>query len=179
MASEPEERPEFQSGFAAGSWSPERRERQSEMVTRLAAEGRFGGPETGRRGGIASGIARRKRRAPVQEVFAEKARNLATELANELTRMALHGSSEKTKLDAMRLLMDSTDWVEKLLRSDEKELSKLSGKELDEALHAAIADTLGVSVDDLQTQITDAEVVGDNDEEEEVDGEIDPDDGQY
>lgn len=161
-----------ETGFGKAGWSPERKEEKRQLALRLMEEGRFSTTEQRRQGALAKAASIRRQKASVQEVLAETGRENAPIIAAEAMKIIRSSTSnDKSKLDAMRLLMDATAYVDSVNRESERDLAKLSGKELDEALKARLAEVLGVDVSELEENPPDADVVEPPDSEE-VDGEV-------
>ena len=126
------------SGFAAPDyWTPERREEQKQRRKKLFDEGRLGGRQPG---------AGRPRKTTVAEVVSDKASEKAPQIANMLLNMALNNKSDAMKLGAVDRLKGYEDSHQKNMRDDEKEIAKLSGKSLDQALQDTLAE-YGVQYD--------------------------------
>jgi hypothetical protein len=120
------------SGFADPSyWSPEKREAQSQLAKKMYEEGRFGGKQPG---------AGRPKIKTVTQVIAEEAQKDGIAIYKELKRMMLQSRSDSVKLGAMDRVFAREDQHQKLMRDDEKEVLKLSGKSLDAAVSEALAE---------------------------------------
>jgi hypothetical protein len=128
------------SGFAReGYWdetSPDnpgmtRREAKAAWARKAYEEGRFGGKQPG---------AGRPKIKTVTQVIAEEAQKDGIAIYKELRRMMLQSRSDSVKLGAMDRLFSREDMHQKLMRDDEKEVLKLSGKSLDVAVAEALAE---------------------------------------
>lgn len=132
------ERP--RSGFArSGYWDEAdpkepaltRREAKAAWARRAFEEGRFGGKQPG---------AGRPKIKTVTQVIAEEAQKDGLAIYKELKRMMLQSRSDSVKLGAMDRVFAREDQHQKLMRDDEKEVMKLSGKPLDQALAEVLAE---------------------------------------
>lgn len=120
------------SGFASPDyWTPERREEKRQWAKQMVAEGRIGGRQPG---------AGRPRKQSVAEVVAEKSAEKGDKIASKLLDLALNHKAPSVNLGAIDRLNKYEQDYEKNMRDDEKELRKLSGKSLDEALKDVLAE---------------------------------------
>lgn len=131
--------PRRRSGFADPTWwdtiGPQgltRREEKSLEAKRMVAEGRIGGARPG--------AGRPRKNKSVAEVVTEKAQEKANTIARELISMATTHNSPSVKLGAIDRINKFEQDLEKNMRDDEKELRKLSGKSLDQALAEVLAE---------------------------------------
>lgn len=136
-APEPPEKPRQRvgSGFSRpGYWnepsdddpSITRREAKSLWAKEMVAQGRIGGKRPG--------AGRPRKNKSLAEVVTEKATENADQIAKELMRMAMQGKSDHIKLGAVDRINKFEQDLEKNMRDDEKELRRLSGSSLEEAL---------------------------------------------
>lgn len=128
------------SGFAAPGYYDEideetgltRREAKSLWAKKMYEEGRLGGRQPG--------AGRPKKNKSVAEVVTEKASEKADKIASELIQMATQHKSPSVKLGAIDRINKFEQDLEKNMRDDEKELRKLSGKSLDQALQEVLSE---------------------------------------
>lgn len=147
----PVEKQRTLSGFASKEhWSPERRRAQSEWAKKAHEEGRFGGKQPG---------AGRPKNKTVAEVIAEKAQNDGDMIYRELKAMVLNKSAS-VKLGAIDRILAAEQTVQKNMRDDEKEILKLSGKQLDSAINDAL-ELLGANLPDVDLSPDDYEELPD------------------
>lgn len=141
-----QEQPRRRSGFARKGWwdetDPEtgltNREKKSLEAKRMVQEGRIGGARPG--------AGRPRKNKPVAEVVTEKAAEKGERIASKLMDLALNHKSPSVNLGAIDRLNKYEQDYEKNLRDDEKEIRKLSGKALDQAL-AEVLEEHGVGYD--------------------------------
>ena len=106
-------------------WTPERRKEKSEQAKRLVAEGKFGGKQPG---------AGRPRIKTVSEVISEEAQKDGNKIYRELKQMMFDNRSPGIKLAAIDRVLKAEQDVLKNMRDDEREIAKLGGRQLQEAL---------------------------------------------
>lgn len=143
-------------------------ERQSirarETALRLMEEGRFSTPEQRSAGGHAAAAAKRRRKQPLQDIMSEMSRDVAPELFNITMGIARSvNTSARDRIAAIQLLMNATDWSERIIREDEARFAKLKGEDLQKALAGAMAEYLGVDTSYMEKilglEVQDADVV--------------------
>lgn len=127
-----------------------RREKQSIWARNKIRDGSFGGRP---------GQGGRPRIKTVTEVIAERARDDADRIYDQLKRMAFHGRSDNVRIAAIDRMLDSDQYVDKTRREDEKELARLSGTELDDRLWEIVQGIFSGASDDQE--VVDADVVDD------------------
>lgn len=140
------------SGFADPAyWTPEKREAQRQMARKLHEEGRLGGRQPG---------AGRPRTKTVAEVVSETAQQKSDVIARKLMEMVNH-KSPSISLGAIDRIHTFEQAVQKNMRDDEKEILKLSGKSLDQAL----ADVLSEHGVEYDYELSDSEIEEDGSED--------------
>lgn len=151
-----------ETGFAAAGWTPERRQRQREAALRLISEGRMGGPEFGKLGGAPKSKAFQRKKL-MQEFLAEQARE-NSKLVNDAILSMIRSEDKRIKVEGVKLYMAAEEFVKRHEREDEREILKLSGSSLDDALRDAFSEIAGVDLfAALEEGVVDAEVVEDED----------------
>lgn len=125
--------PRRRSGFADPNyWTPERREEKSQWAKKMVQEGRIGGARPG--------AGRPRKNKPVAEIVTEKASEKGERIASKLLDLALNHKAPSVNLGAIDRLNKYEQDYEKNMRDDEKEIRKLSGKSLDDALKDVLAE---------------------------------------
>lgn len=107
------------------------REKKKQWATKMVQEGRIGGARPG---------AGRPRKESVAQVVAEKSAEKGERIASKLLDLALNHKAPSVNLGAIDRLNKYEQDYEKNMRDDEKELRKLSGKSLDDALKDVLAE---------------------------------------
>lgn len=128
-----------------------RREAQRQLARKLHAEGRLGGRQPG---------AGRPRTKTVAEVVSETAQQKSDVIARKLMEMVNH-KSPSISLGAIDRIHTFEQAVQKNMRDDEKEILKLSGKSLDQAL----ADVLSEHGVEYDYELPDSEIEEDGSED--------------
>lgn len=107
----------------------------------------------------------------MQEALAENAQKNTQGIIKALEGM-LNSPDKRIQLEAIREYRAVEDWTQKNLREEERELRKLKGAELDDALKGALADVLGIDLSLLESIDGEAEEI---DEQGELVSSVDDD----
>lgn len=102
------------------AWTPERRQKQSELAKRLVEEGKIGGPGRGQG---------RKPQKRASDIVAEKTAEEADAIFNRLMEIVRDGNDSNSRAAAADLLRNEREVVERQLQED-KRLDDLRRDEL-------------------------------------------------
>lgn len=110
------------------SWTPERREKQSEVAKQLVAEGKFGGKGRGQ------GRPRKKR---ASEIVAEKVTDEGQAIFDRLMEITRYGK-DANSISAAKTLLDTEEKERKLQLEEEQAYEDMRGNELAELLYTKL-----------------------------------------
>src|ERR1700722_2396926 len=145
------------SGFADPSWW-DQPNKDDPSITNREAKSLWAKDAVGRGliGGARPGAGRPRKNKSVAEVVTEKSSEKAERIAAKLVDLALNNRSPSINLGAIDRINKVEQDLEKNMRDDEKELRKLSGKSLDQALSDVLAEHgIGYDIDLPPDQVED------------------------
>jgi hypothetical protein len=145
------------SGFADKAWW-DQPNKDDPSITNREAKSLWAKDAVGRGliGGARPGAGRPRKNKSVAEVVTEKSSEKAERIAAKLVDLALNNKSPSINLGAIDRINKFEQDLEKNMRDDEKELHKLSGKSLDQALADVLAEHgIGYDIDLPPDQVED------------------------